>query len=177
MIPLVDIGWEENVAGVTIAIDTLVPGEIVSGEPVPATPSAGPGRRHRRQRRRAEEDRAREHERDAGAGCLVRVAGTAAALSAVASTSSPASHGWRLDQAGPRSAGGRATGRLPGRPRRRPAARAPPPQPEVAARRAGFRSSSHFPFVAVLLDLARRVALERATWPSGHRRRVPDTPG
>jgi hypothetical protein len=33
------------------------------------------------------------------------------------------------------------------------------------------------PFIAALLDLARRVALERATWPSGHRRRVPDTPG
>jgi hypothetical protein len=33
------------------------------------------------------------------------------------------------------------------------------------------------PFVAALLDLARRVALEHATWPSGHRRRVPDTPG
>ena len=33
------------------------------------------------------------------------------------------------------------------------------------------------PFIAVMLDLARRVALERATWPSGHRRRVPDTPG
>ena len=33
------------------------------------------------------------------------------------------------------------------------------------------------PFIAAMLDLARRVALERATWPSGHRRRVPDTPG
>jgi len=33
------------------------------------------------------------------------------------------------------------------------------------------------PFVAGLLDLARRVALEHATWPSGHRRRVPDRPG
>ena len=33
------------------------------------------------------------------------------------------------------------------------------------------------PFIAAVLDLARRVALERATWPSGHRRRVPDTPG
>ena len=33
------------------------------------------------------------------------------------------------------------------------------------------------PFVAALLDLARRVALEHATWPSGHRRRVPDRPG
>jgi hypothetical protein len=33
------------------------------------------------------------------------------------------------------------------------------------------------PFLAVMLDLARRVALERATWPSGHRRRAPDTPG
>ena len=33
------------------------------------------------------------------------------------------------------------------------------------------------PFVAALLDLARRVALEHATWPSGHRRRVPERPG
>jgi hypothetical protein len=33
------------------------------------------------------------------------------------------------------------------------------------------------PFLAAVLDLARRVALERATWPSGHRRRIPDTPG
>ena len=33
------------------------------------------------------------------------------------------------------------------------------------------------PFIAVMLDLARRVALERATWPSGHRRRAPATPG
>ena len=33
------------------------------------------------------------------------------------------------------------------------------------------------PFLAAVLDLARRVALERATWPSGHRRRMPDTPG
>jgi hypothetical protein len=33
------------------------------------------------------------------------------------------------------------------------------------------------PFLAAVLDLARRVALERVTWPSGHRRRMPDTPG
>jgi hypothetical protein len=33
------------------------------------------------------------------------------------------------------------------------------------------------PFVAALLDLARRVALEHATWPTGHRRRVPERPG
>jgi hypothetical protein len=33
------------------------------------------------------------------------------------------------------------------------------------------------PFVAALLDLARRVAIEHATWPSGHRRRVPERPG
>ena len=33
------------------------------------------------------------------------------------------------------------------------------------------------PFVAAVLDLARRVALEHATWPTGHRRRVPDRPG
>ncbi len=33
------------------------------------------------------------------------------------------------------------------------------------------------PFLAAVLDLARRVALERVTWPSGHRRRPPDTPG
>ena len=33
------------------------------------------------------------------------------------------------------------------------------------------------PFLAALLDLARRVALERVTLPSGHRGRVRDTPG
>jgi hypothetical protein len=33
------------------------------------------------------------------------------------------------------------------------------------------------PFVAALLDLARRVALDRATWPSGQWRRDPDPPG
>ena len=33
------------------------------------------------------------------------------------------------------------------------------------------------PFLAAMLDLARRVALQRATWPSGHPWRIPDTPG
>jgi hypothetical protein len=33
------------------------------------------------------------------------------------------------------------------------------------------------PLVAVLLDLARRVALEHAALPTGHRRRAPDRPG
>jgi hypothetical protein len=33
------------------------------------------------------------------------------------------------------------------------------------------------PFVAALLDLARRVALEHAALPTGHRRRAPDRPG
>ncbi len=33
------------------------------------------------------------------------------------------------------------------------------------------------PFIVAVLDLARRVALERVTWPSGHRGRIPDTPG
>jgi hypothetical protein len=33
------------------------------------------------------------------------------------------------------------------------------------------------PIVAALLDLARRVALQRGTWPSGHRRRAPERPG
>ena len=33
------------------------------------------------------------------------------------------------------------------------------------------------PFLVAVLDLARRVALERVTWPSGHRARMPDTPG
>jgi len=33
------------------------------------------------------------------------------------------------------------------------------------------------PFVAALLDLARRVALEHAALPSGHRGRAPDRPG
>jgi hypothetical protein len=33
------------------------------------------------------------------------------------------------------------------------------------------------PFLAAVLDLARRAALERAAWPSGHPARIPDTPG
>jgi hypothetical protein len=33
------------------------------------------------------------------------------------------------------------------------------------------------PFVAAMLDLARRVALERVATPSGHRSRMPETPG
>ena len=33
------------------------------------------------------------------------------------------------------------------------------------------------PFIAALLDLARRVVLERMTWPSGHSSRMPDRPG
>jgi hypothetical protein len=33
------------------------------------------------------------------------------------------------------------------------------------------------PFLAALLDLARRVAIERIATPSGHRSRIPDTPG
>ena len=33
------------------------------------------------------------------------------------------------------------------------------------------------PFLVALLDLARRVALERAASPSEHRSRMPDTPG
>jgi hypothetical protein len=33
------------------------------------------------------------------------------------------------------------------------------------------------PFLVAVLDLARRVARERVAWPSGHRARIPDTPG
>jgi hypothetical protein len=33
------------------------------------------------------------------------------------------------------------------------------------------------PFVAAVFDLARRAALGRVAWPSGHRARIPDTPG
>jgi hypothetical protein len=33
------------------------------------------------------------------------------------------------------------------------------------------------PFLAALLDLARRVAIDRIATPSGHRSRIPDTPG
>ena len=34
-----------------------------------------------------------------------------------------------------------------------------------------------FPFLAVMLDLARRVVASCLTWPSGHRARMPETPG
>ena len=33
------------------------------------------------------------------------------------------------------------------------------------------------PFLVAVLDLARRVAIERIATPSGHRSRIPDTPG
>ena len=73
-------------------------------------------------------------------------------------------------------------------PRWRPAPpHSPPPTPisGVSAAAVGGGSSPGggvpfllaLPFVAVLLDLARRVALDRATWPSGLRRRDPDPPG
>ncbi len=67
-----------------------------------------------------------------------------------------------------------------------PTPRAPAPSPAgTSASAAGAGGSSGgglpiyiaLPFLAALLDLARRVALERATWPTGHGRRIPDTPG
>jgi hypothetical protein len=33
------------------------------------------------------------------------------------------------------------------------------------------------PFLAAVLDMARRLALDRVATPSGHRSRVPDDPG
>jgi hypothetical protein len=69
---------------------------------------------------------------------------------------------------------------------RSPAPRAPATAPTgatVSAAGAGGSSGGGIPiflalpFVAAMLDLARRVALDRATWPSGHGRRVPDRPG
>jgi hypothetical protein len=33
------------------------------------------------------------------------------------------------------------------------------------------------PFLAAMLDLARRVTLDRVSLPSGHRSRVPEDPG
>jgi hypothetical protein len=180
-VPLVDIGWEENVAGVSIEIDTLVPGEIVSGAPVPAAPAGpvpgevsptptpatqwgGPG-----------------HELTAGAppqGASLAPPAAAIALGAVTAASSPAAQ-----EATPRSKPRPSPRWTPGE---GPSPRAPATAPNgaSAASAAGGGGSSGglpiflaLPFVAVLLDLARRVALERATWPSGHRRRVPDTPG
>jgi hypothetical protein len=72
-------------------------------------------------------------------------------------------------------------------PRRRAPVDDPVPSPisSVSAAAVGGGGSSGgglpfllaLPFVAALLDLARRVALDRATWPSGHRRRDPDPPG
>jgi hypothetical protein len=76
-------------------------------------------------------------------------------------------------------------------PRWRPSSFQPEPKAPVSppagmsASAAGAAGSSSgglpiflaLPFLAAVLDLARRVALERATWPSGHRRRIPDTPG
>ena len=67
-----------------------------------------------------------------------------------------------------------------------PRSRAPVPSPSsTSASAAGAGGSSGgglpvflaLPFLVALLDLARRVALDRVTWPSGHRRRMPDTPG
>ena len=66
------------------------------------------------------------------------------------------------------------------------APRAPAPSPagtSASAAGAGGSPGGGLPifialaFLAAVLDLARRVALERATWPPGHRRRIPDTPG
>ena len=60
--------------------------------------------------------------------------------------------------------------------------RAPSGTSVSAAGAAGSSSGSlpiflALPFLAALLDLARRVALERIATPSGHRSRIPDTPG
>ena len=186
VIPMVDIGWEENVAGVSmagvsIAIDTLVPGEIVSGEPVPATP-VGPVPGEASPAVPAETPRGGPGQRATSEtpahGASFAPPGRVAALAAVVSASSPTSH----------EAAARSKPRPSPRwtPSEGPSPRAPATAPggASAASAAGGGGSSGglpiflaLPFVAVLLDLARRVALERATWPSGHRRRVPDTPG
>ena len=79
------------------------------------------------------------------------------------------------------------------KPGRRWAPRAPAPEPRApapapagpSAAAAGAGGSSGgglpiylaLPFLAAMLDLARRVALQRATWPSGPPWRIPDTPG
>jgi hypothetical protein len=71
---------------------------------------------------------------------------------------------------------------------RTPAPRLPAPAqapPGASAAAAGGGGSSGgglpfflaLPFVAAVLDLARRAALDRAATPSGHRSRMPDTPG
>jgi hypothetical protein len=60
--------------------------------------------------------------------------------------------------------------------------RAPSGTSVSAAGAAGSSSGSlpiflALPFLAAVLDLARRVALERFATPSGHGSRIPDTPG
>jgi hypothetical protein len=77
----------------------------------------------------------------------------------------------------------RPSPRAPGRPSNAPVISVSGVSAGAAAGGSGGSSGSGLPlllalpFVAALLDLARRVALEHATWPSGHRRRVPDRPG
>jgi hypothetical protein len=90
-------------------------------------------------------------------------------------------------EAGRATRDARATRHVPGAPDEpSPAPRAPMTAPTGAtASAAGAGGSSGggipiflaLPFVAAMLDLARRVALDRAAWPSGHRRRVPERPG
>ncbi len=71
------------------------------------------------------------------------------------------------------------------RPAPGPAPGAPTTIPSVSAAAVGGGGSPGpglpfllmLPIVAALLDLARRVALQRGTWPSGHRRRAPERPG
>jgi hypothetical protein len=89
----------------------------------------------------------------------------------------------------PRAAVAAPTGRRPvASPRRLPRMPDPAPLTSVSgasASSAGVGGSSGsglpalllLPFVAALLDLARRVALEHAALPTGHRRRAPDRPG
>jgi hypothetical protein len=71
---------------------------------------------------------------------------------------------------------------------RKPAPATPPPAqapPGASAAAAGGGGSSGgglpfllaLPFAAAMLDLARRVALERVATPSGHRSRMPENPG
>jgi len=90
-----------------------------------------------------------------------------------------------IEARGPATGRERTTGRAKSTPSK-PSPAPPPPAPTGATvSAAGAAGSSGggipiflaLPFVAAMLDLARRVALDRATWPSGHRRRVPERPG
>ena len=113
---------------------------------------------------------------------IVRFApATTSAVDAAWRAASPASSD--APKAPPRPPEATASPRSPHAPAKAPVISVSGVSASAAAGGAGGSSGSGIPlllalpFVAALLDLARRVALEHATWPSGHRRRVPERPG